>query len=110
MKHSPKDSPLQALGERINKAKAARAEQVRDAAPSPHGAAMRMGLELVSGFAVGALIGFFVDDYFGTMPIFFLTCIAIGTAAGVKNMMQSARRMAEDIERAEQAEKDARNQ
>lgn len=56
------------------------------------GAALQVGVELVSGVAVGSLIGYFLDRWLGTMPLFFITCFFIGAAAGFKNLVRNARR------------------
>lgn len=54
------------------------------------GKAMRMGIELVAGVAVGAVAGFFLDRWLGTMPLFFILLFFLGAAAGFRNMLRDA--------------------
>lgn len=52
--------------------------------------AWRMVIELVSGLGIGFGIGYSLDQFFGTLPIFLVIFIFLGLAAGVKTMMRSA--------------------
>jgi ATP synthase protein I len=49
-------------------------------------------VELVSGVAVGAVIGYAIDSGLDSFPLFFLICFLLGTAAGILNMMRSVNR------------------
>ena len=57
------------------------------------GAAFKMSTELVSAVAVGTIIGFILDNWFGTNPwlilIFFFVCVI----AGIMNVIKSAKKM-----------------
>ena len=55
---------------------------------SGYSTAMKVATDLVSGVVVGVAIGYFIDDYLGTMPIFLIICMLLGTAGGVKLMME----------------------
>lgn len=55
------------------------------------GSGLQVGIELVSGVAVGALIGYFLDRWLGTMPLFFIVCFFVGAAAGFRNLIRSTR-------------------
>ncbi|GER08074.1 hypothetical protein GCM10007972_09880 [Iodidimonas muriae] len=48
----------------------------------------RMGLEFVSAVAVGAFIGYWLDRWFGTSPIFLIGMFLIGTLTGFRNLMR----------------------
>lgn len=48
----------------------------------------RMGLEFVSAVAVGAFIGYWLDRWFGTAPLFLITLLLLGTVAGIRNLMR----------------------
>lgn len=94
MSESDDSTPsLGQLQERIDEAKRRQADKVQkeDEAVSP-GDAMKMGVELVAGVAVGSTIGYFVDRWLGTMPLFFIVCFFLGAAAGFKNMIREASR------------------
>jgi ATP synthase protein I len=54
--------------------------------------AMRVGVELVSGVAVGSIFGYFLDRWLGTMPLFFILCFFLGSAAGFRNLIREARK------------------
>ncbi len=75
--------------------KAARTKQALDApAPaqdtagtaSPMGIGVRVGVELVSALAVAVLIGWGLDRWLGTTPIFIGIFVLLGGAAGVANV------------------------
>jgi ATP synthase protein I len=46
----------------------------------------RLGIEIVIGVAVGSGIGYFIDKFFSTKPIFFIIFALFGVAAGVLNV------------------------
>lgn len=51
----------------------------------------RMVLELVVGLGVGFGIGYGLDVLFGTLPLFLVVMTLLGFAAGVKQMLRTAR-------------------
>ncbi|MFQ5562610.1 MAG: AtpZ/AtpI family protein [Parvularculaceae bacterium] len=82
---------LDELGDRL---KAARGEDT-DAEPS-HGSggaamgrALRVASELLAGLFVGALLGVGLDRWLGTGPWLLLVGIALGFAAGVRNVARA---------------------
>ncbi|HSG56785.1 MAG TPA: AtpZ/AtpI family protein [Paracoccaceae bacterium] len=52
--------------------------------------AWRMVLELVIGMALGCFIGYGLDAFLGTLPIFLMIFALLGFAAGIRTMMRSA--------------------
>ncbi len=60
---------------------------------SSMGAAFKMSTELVSAVAVGTIIGFILDNWFGTKPWFILIFFFIGVVAGILNVIKSAKKM-----------------
>ena len=61
--------------------------------PSPIGVAFKLSTELVSAVAVGTIIGFIFDNWFGTKPWLILTFFFVGVIAGVLNVIRSAKKM-----------------
>ena len=57
------------------------------------GAAFKMSTELVSAVAVGTIIGFILDNWFGTKPWLILIFFFVGVAAGIYNVVKSAKNM-----------------
>ena len=63
--------------------------------PSPIGAAFKLSTELVSAVAVGTIIGFILDQTFGTKPWLILIFFFVGVVAGIINVFRSAKNMQE---------------
>ena len=57
------------------------------------GTAFKMSTELVSAVAVGTIIGFILDNWFGTKPWLILIFFFIGVIAGIMNVIRSAKKM-----------------
>jgi ATP synthase protein I len=91
------------LGARLEKVKAeARAkrgpEQDGRARGAALGQAMKIAIELVVGIAVGGFIGKVLDDQFGTLPLFLIVFLMLGFAAGLVNIVRTARRLQAEAE------------
>ncbi len=56
------------------------------ARPSGLGIGMRISIELVTTVAVGCGIGYGLDSWLGTMPIFMVVFLLLGGAAAVMNV------------------------
>ena len=61
--------------------------------PSPIGTAFKLSTELVSAVAVGTIIGFILDNTFGTKPWLVLIFFFVGVIAGITNVIRSAKNM-----------------
>ena len=57
------------------------------------GSAFRLGTELVAAAVVGTIIGFILDNWFDTKPWFIITFFFAGVAAGILNVVRSAKKM-----------------
>ena len=75
-----------------NKAKSKKSSK-SDGSSSSMGAAFKMSTELVSAVAVGTIIGFILDNWFGTKPWLILIFFFVGVVAGIMNVVKSAKRM-----------------
>lgn len=50
------------------------------------GVGMRVGVELVAALVVGVAIGWGLDRWLGTMPLFLVIFVLLGGAAGIMNV------------------------
>ena len=75
-----------------NKAKSKYAPR-KDKSNSSMGTAFKMSTELVAAVAVGTIIGFILDNWFGTKPWLILIFFFVGVAAGIMNVVKSAKKM-----------------
>ena len=57
------------------------------------GAAFKMSTEFVAAVAVGTIIGFIFDNWFGTKPWLILIFFFVGVVAGITNVIKSAKNM-----------------
>ena len=57
------------------------------------GNAFKLGTELVAAVAVGSIIGFILDNWFGTKPWLIIIFFFLGSIAGVSNVFRTAKRM-----------------
>ena len=61
--------------------------------PSSIGTAFKLSTELVSAVIVGTIIGFILDNTFGTKPWLILIFFFVGVIAGISNVIKSAKNM-----------------
>ena len=92
------------IGSRLEQVKARRAPQLDSAARgAAFGQAFKIAIELVVGVSFGGLVGWTLDRYFGSTPWLLVLFLVLGFAAGMLNVVRSARRMqaeAEPLQRA----------
>ena len=55
--------------------------------------AFKISTELVAAIIVGATLGFILDNWFDTKPLFIICFFFIGVAAGILNVIRSAKMM-----------------
>ena len=76
--------------------------QGRRGVPSPEapegrgkamGQALKLATEMVAGVAVGGFIGWALDRLFGTAPILMVAFLFLGAAAGIMNVVRTAKSM-----------------
>ncbi len=97
MSDEPDPERLRALEARLSKAKGAPPPEKGQTgkAFSQGEVAWRMVIELVSGMLLGLGIGYGLDRWFGTLPVFLIIFALAGFAAGVRTMLGTARQMAQ---------------
>jgi len=57
------------------------------------GSAFKLGTELVAAVAIGTIIGFILDSWFGTKPWLIIIFFFLGAAAGMLNVIRAANKM-----------------
>jgi ATP synthase protein I len=60
------------------------------------GMAFRIGIELVAAIFVATFIGYYLDKWLGTKPIFIIILFMVGVAAGIFNVVRSAKMINKD--------------
>jgi len=57
------------------------------------GIAFKLSTEMVAAVVVGTIIGFILDNWFGTKPWLILIFFFVGVIAGILNVIRSAKSM-----------------
>ena len=57
------------------------------------GIAFKLSTEMVAAVVVGTIIGFILDNWFGTKPWLILIFFFVGVVAGIHNVIRSAKNM-----------------
>ena len=57
------------------------------------GVAFKLSTEMVAAVVVGVIIGFILDNWFGTKPWLILIFFFVGVVAGILNVIRSAKNM-----------------
>jgi ATP synthase protein I len=60
------------------------------------GIAFRIGVELLAALIVGGGIGWLLDRWLGTMPLFLLIFFFLGAGAGMLNVFRAAKELNRD--------------
>ena len=68
----------------------------KDNEKSSFGKAFQLSTELVSAVLVATIIGFILDNWFDTKPWLIIIFFFIGVAAGITNVIRSAKKMQKD--------------
>ena len=64
-----------------------------DTPSSKLGIAFKISTEMVAAVIVGTIIGFILDNWFGTKPWLILIFFFVGVIAGIMNVIKSAKKM-----------------
>ena len=60
------------------------------------GSAFKLGTELVAAVTVGTIFGFILDSWFDTKPWLIIIFFFLGSAAGMLNVIKTAKKMQEE--------------
>ncbi len=77
---------IEDLGKKIENAKKAIEQENEDI--KPVAATMRIGVDLLAGVLVGSFIGYNLDKWLGTLPVFFIICFFLGIAGAARNIIR----------------------
>ena len=72
-----------------------RSKVSKDSQSSKLGIAFKMSTEMVAAVVVGTIIGFILDNWFGTKPWLILIFFFVGVITGIVNVIKSAKKMQE---------------
>ena len=70
-----------------------RSKSTKQSHSSKLGIAFKMSTEMVAAVVVGTIIGFILDNWFGTKPWLILIFFFVGVIAGILNVFRSAKSM-----------------
>ena len=70
-----------------------RSNSTKESSSSKLGIAFKMSTEMVAAVVVGTIIGFILDNWFGTKPWLILIFFFVGVIAGILNVFRSAKSM-----------------
>ena len=70
-----------------------RSKVSKDTPSSKLGIAFKISTEMVAAVVVGTIIGFILDNWFGTKPWLILIFFFVGVVAGILNVIRSAKNM-----------------
>ena len=93
MSGSDRPPSLQGLDARLKKARGEQAPTPPQASTSSFAEGLRLSLEMVAAVVVGGGIGWFLDGWLDTMPLFLLIFLALGLVAGIRNVYKAANRL-----------------
>lgn len=87
---APEPDDLRTLGARLDKVQRQKEQRPQQAPPTSLGIAGRFATELVVAVLVGGGLGWLLDHWLGTRPIFLIVMVVLGAAAGIRNVMRAA--------------------
>lgn len=80
---------LKKLDEKIADIKAENNPQIESPSPSGIKYVSLITVELLAGLCVGGFIGYQIDKFFTTKPLFFIMFMVLGLAGGFVNILRS---------------------
>ena len=84
---------LKEISTRLKIAKKKTEKNIKGSNAASLGKALKISTELVAAVVVGSTIGFLLDSWFDTKPLFTICFFFIGVAAGISNVFKSAKKM-----------------
>ena len=88
---------IKEIKEKVKKLKdELKSKELKKKGSSSMGIALRMGTEFVAAVFVASFIGFHVDKWLQTTPIFIIIFFIIGSVAGILNVVRSSKMINKD--------------
>ncbi len=75
------------------KIKSKQVTKIKSSNAASMGKALKISTELVAAVVVGTALGFILDNWFDTRPWLTITFFFMGVAAGILNVIRSAKNM-----------------
>ncbi len=95
-RRSDLDGRLSELKRRVEARKPTReAEKAAETSARGYAQAMKLSSEFIAGIVVGGVLGWGIDEIFGTLPFGLIVFLLLGFAAGVLNVLRAVGRVAE---------------
>lgn len=76
---------------RIDEVRQSQDDAGQPSAASSKAVGMRIGIDLFSGVVFGVVVGLALDRWLGTAPWLMIVFIVLGTAAGILNVIRTAK-------------------
>ncbi|MGB1360759.1 MAG: AtpZ/AtpI family protein [Alphaproteobacteria bacterium] len=94
----PNDDDLKSLNDLNDKINAIKSKNVEKEKVSTKGVGvgMKIATDMLSGLLVGVFIGYQLDTYFQTKPLWLIVFLIIGLGAGIRNVMKTAKRLEDE--------------
>lgn len=89
---SGKNDALEALGEKVRAAQAARTPEIEQERTG-WAVGIRYASEFTAAVVVGGLFGFGIDYFAKTAPWFFMVGLILGFSAGTRNIVRTAKEL-----------------
>lgn len=88
---------IKEIKEKVKKLKdELKSKELKKKGSSSMGIALKMGTEFVAAVFVASFIGFHVDKWLQTTPIFIIIFFIIGSVAGILNVVRSSKMINKD--------------
>lgn len=88
---------IKEIKEKVKKLKdQLKSKELKKKGSSSMGIALKMGTEFVAAVFVASFIGFHVDKWLQTTPIFIIIFFIIGSVAGILNVVRSSKMINKD--------------
>ena len=90
---TPEPKELRELGNRLDALQKQQADKHKAPPPTSMGIAFRFSTEMVAALVVGGGMGYGIDWFAGTKPIFLILFFVLGAAAGIRNVLHAAKEL-----------------
>jgi len=88
-----KSPEQEAFDERLNRAQLKAKPVEPDDPDTASRVAFKMGIDLVAGTGVGLFMGYWIDKWFDTAPVFLIVLLILGFVTGLRNVVVEAMRI-----------------